>query len=64
MSSESIQNHEQRARELYRRYGGLPWSQLPERTRDHFRCLVRDNIDGEGQALDATGDGRPPDAGY
>jgi hypothetical protein len=54
MCSESIQtkDREQRARELYRRYGALPWSQLPQRTRDHFRCLVRDNIDGAGRPLD------------
>jgi hypothetical protein len=42
---------EERARELYLRYGALPWSELPERTRDHFRCLVRDNIDGQGGPL-------------
>ncbi|MCW2719192.1 hypothetical protein [Pseudonocardia sp.] len=42
---------EERARELYLRYGALPWSELPERTREHFRCLVRDNIDGQGGPL-------------
>jgi hypothetical protein len=54
MEPESIQiaDREDRARELYRRYGGLPWAQLPERTRDHFRCLVRDKIDGQGRPLD------------
>lgn len=55
MTPESIQklpdDLERCARELYRRYGALPWPRLPEATREHFRRLVRDGIDGEGQPL-------------
>jgi hypothetical protein len=60
MASEPIQapdlEHgelERRAGELYARYGALPWSRLPERTREHFRGLVRANIDGQGRPLQA-----------
>ena len=42
---------EHRARDLYRRYGALPWSQLPEGTRAHFRDLIRAGIDGAGRPL-------------
>jgi hypothetical protein len=42
---------EDQARDLYRRYGALPWSQLPEGTRAHFRDLVRAGIDGAGRPL-------------
>jgi hypothetical protein len=55
VTPESIQklpdDLERCARELYRRYGALPWPRLPEATREHFRRLVRDGIDGEGQPL-------------
>jgi hypothetical protein len=42
---------EHQARDLYRRYGALPWSQLPKSTRTHFRDLVRAGIDGAGRPL-------------
>lgn len=42
---------EEQARDLYRRYGALPWSQLPEGTRAHFRDLIRAGIDGAGRPL-------------
>jgi hypothetical protein len=42
---------EDRASDLYRRYGALPWSQLPEGTRAHFRDLVRAGVDGAGRPL-------------
>jgi hypothetical protein len=40
-----------RASDLYRHYGGRPWNELPESTREHFRGLVRAGIDGAGQPL-------------
>jgi hypothetical protein len=42
---------EQRAEELYLRYGAAPWQHLPETTREHFRGLVEAGIDGQGQPL-------------
>jgi 3-oxoadipate enol-lactonase len=46
---------EARAERLYARYGGRPWRLVPEETRQHFRGLVADGIDGAGRPLDATG---------
>ena len=42
---------ERQARDLYRRYGAHPWSELPETTRAHFRSLVEAGIDGAGDPL-------------
>jgi pimeloyl-ACP methyl ester carboxylesterase len=42
------------AERLYARYGGRPWQLLPEPTREHFRGLVADGIDGAGRPLRAT----------
>jgi hypothetical protein len=46
---------EARAERLYARYGGRPWQLLPESTREHFRGLVADGIDGAGRPLEETG---------
>jgi 3-oxoadipate enol-lactonase len=46
---------EARAERLYARYGGRPWRLLPEQTREHFRGLVADGIDGAGRPLQGTG---------
>jgi 3-oxoadipate enol-lactonase len=43
------------AERLYARFGGRPWQLLPEPTREHFRGLVVDGIDGAGRPLRATG---------
>jgi hypothetical protein len=64
-TTESIQNRatlDHEAEALYLRYGALPWQDLPEFTRTHFRDLVRAGVDGAGQPL--HGDDRPalPDA--
>jgi hypothetical protein len=45
---------EARAERLYARYGGRPWSLLPEATREHFRHLVVSGIDGQGRPLTAS----------
>ena len=42
---------DRRARELYQRYGARPWSLLDDRTRDHYRQLVADGLDGAGRPL-------------
>jgi hypothetical protein len=42
---------DRRARQLYQRYGARPWNLLDERTRDHYRQLVADGIDGAGRPL-------------
>ena len=42
---------DRRARDPYVRYGALPWPELPEATREHFRCLVEAGIDGSGSRL-------------
>lgn len=42
---------DRRARELYQRYGARPWSLLDDRTRDHYRQLVANGIDGTGRPL-------------
>ena len=46
---------EARAERLYARYGSRPWQLLPEQTREHFRGLVADGIDGTGRPLRETG---------
>jgi len=46
---------EARAEELYAQYGGRPRRLLPEQTREHFRRLVADGIDGAGGPLEAAG---------
>jgi 3-oxoadipate enol-lactonase len=43
------------AERLYARFGGRPWQLLPEPTREHFRGLVVDGIDGARRPLRATG---------
>ncbi len=45
---------EAQAERLYARYGGRPWSLLPEPTREHFRRLVDSGIDGQGRPLTAS----------
>jgi hypothetical protein len=47
----SPQDLDRQACRLYRRYGALPWADLPEGTRAHFRDLVRAGIDGSGRPL-------------
>jgi hypothetical protein len=42
---------DRRARELYQRYGARPWELIDERTRDHYRQLVADGLDGAGRPL-------------
>ena len=42
---------DRRPRQLYQRYGARPWDLLDERTRDHYRRLVADGIDGAGRPL-------------
>ena len=42
---------DRRARELYQRYGARPWELIDERTRDHYRQLVADGMDGAGRPL-------------
>jgi 3-oxoadipate enol-lactonase len=42
---------EARAAKLYSRYGARPWHLLPEPTREHYRQLVADGIDGSGRPL-------------
>jgi len=42
---------DRRARELYQRYGARPWPLLDDRTRDHYRQLVANGIDGAGRPL-------------
>ena len=42
---------DRRARELYQRYGAHPWHLLDDRTRDHYRRLVEDGMDGAGRPL-------------
>lgn len=42
---------DRRARELYQRYGARPWSLLDDRTRDHYRKLVAEGLDGAGRPL-------------
>lgn len=42
---------EERAAELYRRYGARPWNLVPEGTREHYRGLVAAGIDGQGRPL-------------
>ena len=42
---------DRRARELYQRYGARPWHLLDDRTRDHYRQLVANEMDGAGRPL-------------
>jgi hypothetical protein len=42
---------DRRARELYQRYGARPWPLLDDRTRDHYRQLVANGMDGAGRQL-------------
>ncbi len=49
--SSSAGDLDRRASDLYRHYGARPWNDLPEDTREHFRGLVRDGIDGAGHPL-------------
>jgi hypothetical protein len=51
VSSSSPHDLDRQACRLYRRYGALPWADLPEGTRAHFRDLVRAGIDGSGRPL-------------
>jgi hypothetical protein len=60
---------ERRARELYERYGGRPWPLIDERTRQHYRGLVAEGIDGAGRPLERRpvwrrGRGQLPAGGY
>lgn len=60
---------DRRARQLYQRYGARPWDLLDDRTRDHYRQLVADGIDGAGRPLPRghfrpRGRLRPPAADY
>jgi len=62
---------DRRARELYQRYGARPWHLLDDRTRDHYRQLVVDGLDGAGQPLrrrplrpHRSRRGRPPAMDY
>lgn len=48
---ESPEAFEERAEELYRRYGARPWHLVPEGTREHYRGLVAAGIDGQGEPL-------------
>jgi hypothetical protein len=43
------------AERLHARFGGRPWQLLPEPTREHFRGLVVDGIDGAHRPLRETG---------
>ena len=43
------------AERLHARFGRRPWQLLPEPTREHFRGLVADGIDGADRPLRATG---------
>ena len=55
---------DRRARQLYQRYGARPWHLLDDRTRDHYRQLDVDGLDGAGQPLRRrpfrSRRGRPP----
>jgi hypothetical protein len=42
---------DRRARELYQRYGARPWHLLDDRTRNHYRKLVAEGMDGAGRPL-------------
>ena len=42
---------ESAAERLYARYGSRPWDLLPEATREHFRELVEEGLDGTGAPL-------------
>jgi hypothetical protein len=59
---------DRRARQLYQRYGARPWHLLDDRTRDHYRQLVVDGLDGAGQPLRrrplGSRRGRPPAMDY
>jgi pimeloyl-ACP methyl ester carboxylesterase len=46
-----FRSDEVRAERLYARYGGRPWHLLPEATREHYRELVSEGIDGAGRPL-------------
>jgi hypothetical protein len=50
-ASHSSSDLDRRACDLYRRYGGLPWAELPAATQEHFRDLVRAGTDGAGCPL-------------
>lgn len=55
MNEEPIQRAagtlDEQAADLFQHYGALPWAQLPEATREHFRKLVRAGVDGAGRPL-------------
>jgi pimeloyl-ACP methyl ester carboxylesterase len=50
-SHDAFSMDEARAERLYARYGGRPWRLLPEGTREHYRELVAEGIDGTGRPL-------------